>query len=79
MSEVSFAPGWPGIDARWTSSAKDGVGTALGNNSRIWYAISHGIVNEVYFPRIDQACTRDIELIVTDGVDFFSEDRRATV
>ena len=24
------APGWPGIEARWTSSAKCGVGTALG-------------------------------------------------
>ena len=25
----TFAPGWPGIPARWTSSAKSGVGTAV--------------------------------------------------
>ena len=24
-----FAPGWPGIQPRWTSSAKTGIGTAL--------------------------------------------------
>ena len=27
---ATHAPGWPGIPARWTSSAKSGVGTALG-------------------------------------------------
>ncbi|WP_428550904.1 hypothetical protein, partial [Roseiarcus sp.] len=27
------APGWPGIPARWTSSAKDGVGAALTQGS----------------------------------------------
>ncbi|WP_193214320.1 glycoside hydrolase family 15 protein [Luteolibacter marinus] len=72
------APGWPGIEARWTSSAKDGVGTALGGHSRVWYAVSHGILNEVYYPRIDNACTRDLEFIVTDGDQFFSEEKRDT-
>ncbi len=71
-----FAPGWPGIEARWTSSAKDGVGAALGDSSRLWFTLSHGIVNEVYFPRIDQACTRDWEFLVTDGASFFSEEKR---
>jgi len=70
------APGWPGIPARWTSSAKTGVGTALGATSRVWYTLSHGILNEVYFPRPDQAHTRDLGLIVTDGVTFFSEEKR---
>ncbi|WP_409529877.1 hypothetical protein, partial [Shinella sp.] len=45
------APGAPGIDARWTSSAKSGVGTALTAASRTWFTISHGILNEVYHPR----------------------------
>jgi glucoamylase len=40
--------------------------------------MSHGIVNEIYYPRIDQACVRDIGLIVTDGVGFFSEEERDT-
>jgi len=71
-----YAPGWPGIPARWTSSAKSGVGTALGFRSRVWFTLSHGIVNEVYYPRIDQACVRDMGLIVTDGTAFFSEEKR---
>ena len=70
------APGGPGISARWTSSAKSGIGTALSNNSRVWFTLSHGILNEVYFPRIDQACIRDMGLIVTDGAKFFSEEKR---
>jgi glucoamylase len=71
-----FAPGWPGIPPRWTSSAKTGVGTALNLHSRVWFTLSHGILNEIYFPRVDQACTRDLGLIVTDGSSFFSEEKR---
>jgi len=70
------APGWPGIPARWTSSAKDGVGAALSEGSRVWFTISHGIVNEIYYPRVDQACVRDLGLIVTDGDAFFAEVKR---
>src|SRR5436305_13270325 len=70
------APGWPGIPPRWTSSAKNGVGTALGAGSRVWFTLSHGILNEVYYPRLDQACLRDLGLIVTDGRSFFSEEKR---
>lgn len=70
------APGWPGSPARWSSSAKSGVGTAAGNQSRVWFTLSHGILNEIYYPRVDQACTRDPGLIVTDGTSFFSEEKR---
>jgi glucoamylase len=71
-----FAPGWPGIPPRWTSSAKTGIGTALNLHSRVWFTLSHGILNETYFPRVDQACTRDMGLIVTDGAGYFSEEKR---
>ena len=73
---MRFAPGWPGIEPRWTSSAKTGIGTSLSLNSRVWFTISHGILNEIYFPRVDQACTRDLGLLVTNGRDFFSEEKR---
>ena len=75
---TEIPPGGPGIPGRWTSSAKSGVGKALSALSQVSFTISHGIVNEVYFPREDQACTRDIELIVTNGKDFFSEEKRDT-
>ncbi len=75
-STNSFAPGAPGIPARWTSSAKTAVGTALTDQSRVWFTLSHGIFNEIYYPRIDQAYVRDLGLIVTDGKAFFSEEKR---
>jgi glucoamylase len=71
-----FAPGWPGIAPRWTSSVKSGIGTALNPHSRVWFTLSHGILNEVYFPRVDQACTRDLGLLITDGRSYFSEEKR---
>ena len=73
-----FAPGWPGIPARWTSSAKMGIGTALSDKSQVWFTLSHGILNEVYYPRPDNAAIRDMGLIITDGSDFFSEEKRDT-
>lgn len=72
------APGAPGILPRWTSSAKSGVGTSLSVFSRVWFTISHGILNEIYYPRVDVACTRDMGLLVADGKDFFSEEKRHT-
>ncbi len=75
-SPVRYAPGWPGIAPRWTSSAKTGAGTALNQHSKVWFTLSHGILNEVYFPRVDQACTRDMGFLVTNGSDFFSEEKR---
>jgi len=73
---MRYAPGWPGTPPRWTSSAKSGVGTALRATSRVWFTLSHGILNEMYYPRVDRACMRDLGLIVTDGYAFFSEEKR---
>jgi glucoamylase len=61
---------------RWTSSAKSGIGTALSPVSRVWFTLSHGILDEIYYPRVDQACTRDFGMIVTDGAGFFAEEKR---
>ena len=72
------APGWPGSPGRWTSANKSGVGTALGS-SAVWFTLSHGILNEVYVPRMDQAATRDLGLIVTAPGGFFSEEKRHAV
>ena len=78
MSNGSIASDGPGIPPRWTSRAKTGVGTALNPASRVWFTLSHGIFDEIYYPRVDQACTRDMGLIVTDGRVFFSEEKRQT-
>ena len=75
------APGGPGIEPHWTSSAKSGVGTAFDGRSLVWFTISHGIVDEVYYPRVDQANTRDFGLLVTanhEGQPLLSEEKRDT-
>ena len=71
-----MASGWPGVEPRWTSSAKSAVGTALGDGSRVWFTASHGILNEVYYPEVDTACLRDAGLLVTARDGFFSEEKR---
>jgi glucoamylase len=72
----ALPPGKPGIEPRWTSSAKSGVGTSVTARSRVWFTVSHGIVNEVYYPRVDQANTRDLGLLVTAADGYFSEEKR---
>ena len=71
----NYAPGWPGIPGRWTSAAKSGVGTALGG-SPIWFTLSHGIINEIYAPRIDEAATRDVGFLITGPDGFVAEIKR---
>ncbi|HSD96159.1 MAG TPA: glycoside hydrolase family 15 protein [Sulfuricaulis sp.] len=70
-----IAPGAPGIPPTWSSSAKDMVGCALGS-SRLWYTVGYGIVNEVYYPRIDIPQIRDLGFIIADGKGFWVEVKR---
>lgn len=72
----TFAPGWPGTEPRWNSSAKTGVGVSLNPLSQVWFTTSHGILNEIYYPRVDYACIRDMGFLISDGKDFFSEEKR---
>ncbi len=74
--QANPATGSPGIDPRWTRSDKDGVGTAYSALSRVWFTISKGIVNEVYYPTIDRPQIRDLQYLITDEKTFFSDERR---
>lgn len=73
MSE-NIAPGAPGTAATWTSSAKDIVGTGLGNG-RVWFTVGYGILNEVYWPSNSTPQIRDLGFIIA-GDDFWSEIKR---
>src|ERR1700733_12420833 len=68
--------GAPGVEPRWTSSKKDAVSTAYSASSRVWFTLSHGTLNEIYYPTIDRPQTRDMELLFTDGETFFHEEKR---
>lgn len=72
---ITHAPGAPGSEPTWTSSDKDLVGCALGP-SRLWFTVGHGIINEVYYPRIDIPQIRDLGFIVADGRGFWVEVKR---
>jgi glucoamylase len=74
--ENSLAFGAPGIEPRWTSSAKEGVGTAYHTSCRVWFTLSHGIVNEIYYPHVDQPNTRDFQFLISDGETFCHEEKR---
>ena len=76
LSWTTPAPGGPGIDPRWTRSDKDGVGTAYSALSRVWFTVSKGILNEIYYPTIDQPQIRDLQYLVTDGETFFHDERQ---
>jgi len=76
LSENSLAFGAPGIEPRWTSSAKEGVGTAYHTSCRLWFTLSHGIINEIYYPHVDQPNTRDFQFLITDGESFCHEEKR---
>src|SRR3979490_368947 len=68
--------GAPGLDPRWTASGKDAVSTAYAASSRVWFTISHGTLNEIYYPTIDRPQTRDMELLFSDGETFCHEEKR---
>jgi len=73
--EPSHAPGAPGIAPTWSSSAKQMIGCSLGM-SRLWFTIGGGIVNEVYYPRVDIPQIRDLGFLVADGDGFWVEVKR---
>lgn len=69
---MSEAPGDSGSAASWSDSRKDMIGCALGT-PRLWYTLGRGIVNEVYYPRVDIPQIRDLGFIVADGQGFWVE------
>lgn len=70
--------GKPGVEPRWSRGAKQGVGTALSDNSKVWFTIADGIVTEVYYPAVDTANIKDLRLLITDSRTFFDEEGRDT-
>ena len=76
LEDQGAAFGAPGVEPRWTSSKKDTVATAYAASSRVWFTVSHGTLNEIYFPTIDRPQTRDMELLFTDGETYFIEEKR---
>ncbi|VAW81574.1 Glucan 1,4-alpha-glucosidase [hydrothermal vent metagenome] len=69
------APGSPGISPTWSGGRKNAVGCALGS-SRLWFTLGRGIINEVFYPRVDLPQIRDLGFIVADGKSLWAEVKR---
>jgi len=52
------------------------VGTAYSASSRVWFTVSHGVLNEIYYPTIDHPQIRDMQFLITDGESFLHEEKR---
>ncbi|MGH8886598.1 MAG: glucoamylase, partial [Egibacteraceae bacterium] len=76
------APDAPGAseaaESRWTTGAKQGVGTSTSLASKVWFTLGEGITHEVYYPQLDVPNVQDLQLIVTDGSSLFHPERDAT-
>ena len=78
IAESADAPGAPGASATWTKGDKEGVGTALGTASKVWYTLTEGTMSEVYYPRADTPNTRELQFAVSDGVTAQRESEQAS-
>lgn len=72
----AHAFGRPGIEPKWTRGQKDAIGTAYSASSRLWFTVSAGILNEVYYPTVDRPQIRDLQYLITDGETFCHDERR---
>src|SRR6058998_807267 len=73
-SQRSTAPGGPGAKATWTNGNKQGVCTATAPISKVWFTLGDGVLTEAYYPTVDKANLRMLELVVTDGAGFFERE-----
>ncbi|HEX6183849.1 MAG TPA: glycoside hydrolase family 15 protein [Pyrinomonadaceae bacterium] len=58
------APGAPGRDAQWPSAGKEAVGTSNTAESKVWFTLRGGVMDEVYYPTVDVANSQKLELVV---------------
>src|SRR4051794_35004701 len=73
-ASAQTAPGAPGASANWTTGNKQGLGTSVPTDSKVWYTLSDGALSEVYYPSGDRANVRSLEFAVTDGTSFVDRE-----
>ena len=42
-----------GTDAHWPTAAKNGFGTSVTLNSKVWFTLANGVMTEVFYPTLD--------------------------
>ncbi len=72
------AHGGPGQKATWTNGNKQGIGTAMNVESKVWFTLGDGMLTEAYYPAVDKANLRALEFVVVDGRGFFERESTGT-
>src|ERR1700682_3111795 len=75
---LAQAPGAPGADAHWLSAAHGGVGTSNTMQSKVWFTLSDGALNEVYYPTLDVPNVQMLQLIIVHGTYLQTESEDTT-
>jgi glucoamylase len=73
----NLAPGAPGRDAHWTSAGKEAVGTSNTLESKVWFTLRGGVMDEVYYPTVDVANTQTLQFVVVGCGDGLTQEEGA--
>ena len=68
FSQTSFAQttNYVGADAEWPDAGKEGVGTAITLDSKVWFTLRRGVLSEVYYPFVDVANVQSLQFVVVN-------------
>jgi glucoamylase len=72
------APGAPGAAATWNEPSVTGFADSLGANSKVWYTIGDGELENAFYPETDTPGTFGLQYAVTDGSTFTSLETTGT-
>ena len=70
------APGGPGAPSVWAPAAKQLLGTALSNASRVYFTGAEGVLTEVFYPTLDRVQNVDLQFLVTDVSKTWGDEER---
>jgi len=75
---ASSPPGGPGSNATWNESDVTGFADSLGANSKVWYTLGDGELENAFYPETDNPGTFGLQYVVTNGSSFASTETSGT-
>ncbi|MDH6115273.1 glucoamylase [Kitasatospora sp. MAP12-15] len=70
VAAAATAPGGPGVNAVWNEPHVQGFADAIQANSKVWYSLGDGQLENVMYPQVDNPDTFGLQYYVTDGSTF---------
>jgi cyclomaltodextrinase / maltogenic alpha-amylase / neopullulanase len=59
----------PDLKTRWPTAAKNGFGTSVTLESKVWFTLANGVMTEVFYPTIDSPKIKRLQLSVHTGTE----------